>query len=396
MKYEVIIITGTKCGGKSTLARELCHRDSRFMYAKAVTTRSAREDDIPGEYQYISQVDFELLLRDKDALITHATYGNYSYGICRSEIDNIHKQSKIPVMTITPESADKIAGLHRQAGDLTSGQPKYFTVFVDADDSILNDRLELRGVLPNQEVIRQRNRDREFKFVFLLNIHNATIEHTIELLISLWNHSNIGGVLPARLIQLMLQCGTLLEGAAISNVSGASYDLSLGDEYFYRGKIHRLSDSEPILLIEPYDYAIVTSKETANFPNDICARFDLTVSLFCQGVILSNGPQVDPGFQGPLFCLLFNTSSSPVMIKRSQHYATIEFHKLLEPTHSYEGHHRGKRLLHYLPANATQGGISELKKEVEQLRLESSKLREITWAVLTFLLAIIAVWVSLK
>ena len=194
----------------------------------------------------------------------------------------------------------------------------------------------------------------------------------------------------------MLKCGMLLGNAEPQNVQGASYDLSLGDEYFYAGRIHRLSDSEPILMIEPYDYATVTSHELSNLPRDVCARFDLSVGLFCQGIILSNGPQIDPGFRGPLFCLLFNTSSSPVLLKRRQHYATLEFHKLLEPTYHYKGEYQAKSLLYYLPTNAARGAINELKKELEEVRKESQLLQSATWAILALILALIAVWITLK
>ena len=202
--------------------------------------------------------------------------------------------------------------------------------------------------------------------------------------------------MPARLIRVMAECGLLLHGAEHARISGASYDLSLGDEYYYGGKIHKLSDSEPFLLVEPYDYAIVTAIETANLPCDVAARFDLSVSLFCQGMILSNGPQVDPGFRGPLFCLLFNTSSSPVLLKRRQHYCTIEFHKLLEPTFRYKGGYEGKGLLHYLPTNVAQGAINELKRELEDVRDESRKLQNMTWAIMSLFLALFAVWVALQ
>jgi deoxycytidine triphosphate deaminase len=179
-------------------------------------------------------------------------------------------------------------------------------------------------------------------------------------------------------------------------VSGASYDLSLGDEYFYGGKIHTLSEKDPILTVHPYDYAIVTSHELADLPRDVSARFDLAVNLFCQGLILSNGPQVDPGFRGTLFSLLFNTSSSPVLLKRRQHYATIEFHKLVAPTYGYQGQYQSKRLLDYLPANAAQGAINELKKELEQVRSESKSLQNTTFAILSLILALIALLVSLR
>ena len=198
------------------------------------------------------------------------------------------------------------------------------------------------------------------------------------------------------MITRLVACGTLLQNATRMNVKGASYDLSLGDEYYYGGRIHRLSRREPILTLAPYDYVIVTSHEVADLPLDVSGRFDLAVSLFCQGVILSNGPQVDPGFRGPLFCLLFNTSSSPILLKRRQHYATIEFHRVLSRTVRYTGYYQAKTLIDYLPANAARGAINELKRELEEVRRESKNLQATTWAILSLVLAMIAVFVSFR
>jgi deoxycytidine triphosphate deaminase len=194
----------------------------------------------------------------------------------------------------------------------------------------------------------------------------------------------------------MIKCNCLLQRANLKNVSGASYDLSLGDEYFYGGRIRKLSGESPILLIEPYDYAIVTSSEIADMPRDISSRFDLSVSLFCQGIILSNGPQVDPGFRGPLFCLLFNTSSSPVLLKRGQHYATLEFHKLLGPTYVYRGLYQEKTLIDYLPGNTARGAINELKKEIDAVRTGSQRLQNLILSVLSLILALIAVLIAFR
>jgi len=129
---------------------------------------------------------------------------------------------------------------------------------------------------------------------------------------------------------------------------------------------------------------------------DIAGRFDLAVNLFCQGVVLSNGPQVDPGFTGTLFCLLLNTSSKPVLLKRRQHYSTIEFQRLIEPTDEYRGQYQGKSLIDYLPSNAAQGAINELKKEIELVRKESQSLQAVTWAIVALILGLLSMWLTIR
>ena len=271
-----------------------------------------------------------------------------------------------------------------------------FVVFIDAEDGVLDERVGSRGTDAVAREREQRETDREVGRSAMYTVRGGKAEEVSDLIAGLWTIRDRSGVLPEGLIARLVACGTLLEKAELSKVQGASYDLRLGDEYFYGGRIHRLSDKEPILTLEPYDYAIVTSHEVADLPREVSGRFDLTVGLFCQGVILSNGPQVDPGFRGPLFCLLFNTSSSPILLKRRQHYATIEFHKVLWPTARYRGYYQAKTLIDYLPANAARGAINELKQELEEVRKESKSLQATTWAILALVLAMIAVFVSFR
>ncbi len=109
-------------------------------------------------------------------------------------------------------------------------------------------------------------------------------------------------------------------------------------------------------------------------------------------MILSNGPQVDPGFKGKLFCLLFNTSNAPVLLKKGQHYATIQFYKLIEPTLPYKGKYQDKkRIIHYLPPKTLVGGIHDLKEELDIIKRESRRIQEIFLGVISLILSIIAI-----
>jgi guanylate kinase/deoxycytidine triphosphate deaminase len=394
MKYSGVVITGTSGAGKSTLVNRLCNIDTDFARVKAVTTRQRRSDDPSGVYEYTAKSDFEKLSADNRFIIS-TTYRGECYGIRFSDLQEVIDAGKIPVLTITPASVNQLVDPRDTA--VGKNLPRYLSVFLDAANELLDERLKSRTAVGERDraVEEQRLTDRKHSNQCHYTIKIINVESVVNLIKALWDAADVGGVVPDRIMRLMLECGMLLEDANLERVSGASYDLSLGDEYFY-GIIRQLSDKEPILLIEPYDYAIVTSHESSNLPRDICARFDLSVGLFCQGIILSNGPQIDPGFRGPLFCLLFNTSSSPVLLKRRHHYATLEFHKLIEPTYSYSGQYQAKSLLEYLPSNAARGAINELKKELEEVRKESLRLQNTTWAILALILALLAVWLSVK
>lgn len=272
---------------------------------------------------------------------------------------------------------------------------KYLWLIVVRKKSVFEQyRVSVKNLL-NDIVGHEARLPDTYKAHYIIN--NTDLSASISLIALLWEYQHQGGALSQKMIASMIDCGVLLRNADPEMINGASYDLRLGDEYYYDGKIQKLSDEKPFLTIEPYDYAIVSCKETAWIPRDVIAKFGLTVGLFCQGVILSNGPQIDPGFRGTLFCLLFNTSNRAVHLKRGKHYATIEFNKLIGYAKPYEGKYQGKeRIIEYIPENALHGAINELKKEVEHLKTESRIMQNIYLGVAALMFAIISILLVLK
>lgn len=394
MPFESIIITGTSCAGKSTIAKRLCdfvtNSGVSFEQVTSVTTRERRADD--SNYEYTSDEDFDKLLSD-NKLLVDSTYRNKKYGIKQEEYNRVLRKEKVPILVITPASATEL---------LSKGKEKYMCIFLDAQDETLVDRwVERLGTDPNnkakKEFLKQHKVDREYQDKAHYILNNTDVSASVSLIALLWEYQNQGGALSQKLISSMIDCGMLLRDADPEMINGASYDLHLGDEYYYDGKIPKLSDEKPFLTIEPYDYAIVSCRETAWIPRDVIAKFGLTVGLFCQGIILSNGPQIDPGFRGTLFCLLFNTSNRAVHLKRGKHYATIEFNKLIGYAEPYEGKYQGKeRIIEYIPENALHGAINELKKEVEHLKNESRIMQNIYLGVVALMFAIISILLVLK
>jgi guanylate kinase/deoxycytidine triphosphate deaminase len=385
MEYKGIGIIGTSGAGKSTVAQKLCKKYEIFNLVQAVTTREERQNGILGQYQYITEEEFKNLDKGGKLLIRTKYRGKY-YGITHEALQQVVDNGKIPLLILTPKVVSELEG----KGDRE--RYVFFTIFLDAPDDILDRRLEQRGEKIDENIRNQRKEDREYARICRYVINNSNgvhMEDVTQLLYSLWEYRNVGGMLPQKIIELMIRCGMLLRNAEINKLQGASYDLSLGDRYWQNGELRTLNDNNPFINLKPGDYVIVSSKETADFPRDIAGRFDLTVGLFCQGVILSNGPQVDPSFKGGLFCLLFNTSDAEITLKRGDHYATLEFIKLLEPTIPYSGKYQGKKdIIDYLPKPSKPSAIVKLRNDIEDLK--KAKWYEKTLPLILSILAIVA------
>lgn len=385
MKLKGIILTGTSGAGKTTIAKGLLKNSDIYADAKALTTRDCRDDD-DGHYYYTDELNFENL---RKLFFTSTVYRNYKYAITKSEIERIIGLEKLAILIISPESYEMIDAKDREG---------FLGFFIDADDERLDERLSQRGITSvSNEILMQRKRDRCFADVPNYIIQNNDVESSVSIIERLVELFEVGSLLAEKDIGLMIKNGMLVKGAIAKNVKGASYDLRLGDEYYYGGKIRKIEDENFRLIIEPYDYAIVSSKEEICLPKDVVAHFGLTVGLFCQGIILSNGQQVDPGFRGTLFCLLFNTSNRSVIIKRDEHYATIEFTKMDQFASKYKGKYQEKRnIIDVIPANAMQGALNELKKEIEELKNESRSMQNIYISVITIIVATISILMILK
>jgi deoxycytidine triphosphate deaminase len=340
-------------------------------------------------YQYMSKEEFDKLDKDRELLIKANYRGDY-YGITYHARKIVLDNSRVPILVLTPESTKSLEEDSKERGEF-----KFFIIFLDAPDDVLNNRLVERGEQINNNVEKQRREDRIYSKDCLYVISNTVdvdIEDTAQLIYSLWEYRGGGGMLPKKVIELMVKCGMLLKNAEIKNkVSGASFDLSLGDQYWQDGEKRILNNTNSFIKLKAGDYALVSSKEIADFPRDIAGRFDLSVGLFCQGIILSNGPQIDPGFKGGLFCLLFNTSNATITLKQGQHYATIEFIKLLEPTIAYSGKYQGKDdIIDYLPKPAEPSVITKIIEDVDALK--SAKWWE---KILPLILSILALVVAM-
>jgi deoxycytidine triphosphate deaminase len=365
--YQGIVLAGTSGAGKTSVARKLAETSEKFARVQALTTRKQREDDEAGEYLYLSEEEFTKLDREGGLLIK-STYRGDNYGIAKKTFHELVSNGQVPIMVVTPESVQRLE--ETQLNQPSMGVP-FLTIFLDAHDDTLDNRLKEKGQKITERTRGQRLDDREYEKSCIYSVLNTDLAKTVALIDNLWHLRNNEGILPKSLIKLMIECGMLLENVQLENISGASYDLLLADDHYYGGKPVALTEQDPFLKIEPFEFAFVRSKEKCNLPRDVAGRFDIAISLFFQGLIMSNGPQVDPGFRGGLWCLLFNTSSDTIQLKRGQHYATIEFTRLLHPTHPYEGKYQDKEnIADYLPRSASRSPISELKKDIRDLKLE--------------------------
>lgn len=112
-------------------------------------------------------------------------------------------------------------------------------------------------------------------------------------------------------------------------LNSASYDLRLGSEVFECGKdntnITVLGDSSFCVKIESFGTILFSTLEKVRVPQGIVGRFGLKIRYGLKGLILQVGPQVMPGYEGPLFGAILNTSGRPQELHYKDTLLNIEF-----------------------------------------------------------------------
>lgn len=144
MKLDGIILTGTSCAGKTTIAKRLLDSGENYVDARALTTRPKRNDD-EGHYIYTDELNFENL---RGLFLTSTVYRNYKYAITKSEVKRITDLGRLAILVISPESYGQMS---------TTDKERFLSFFIDADDSCLDERILKRdGGTVSREILLQR------------------------------------------------------------------------------------------------------------------------------------------------------------------------------------------------------------------------------------------------
>ena len=61
-------LTGSSASGKTTIARLIIEEVPNAKPLQSVTTRAVRASDIPGEYEYVNEMEFDRLSRAREFL----------------------------------------------------------------------------------------------------------------------------------------------------------------------------------------------------------------------------------------------------------------------------------------------------------------------------------------
>lgn len=159
-----------------------------------------------------------------------------------------------------------------------------------------------------------------------------------------------------------------------AQVKESDYDLRLGKQYLLGEKIYVLdSDKRPFLKIPPHDVVVVLTYEYLRIPEKIVGTFQLSLKLVLKGLMLANGAQIAPGYEGKLACVLFNLTDRPILLKYKEPFAKISFIELTS-ARKYDGGFQGKtNIQDFIKDWMPTSGLADINDKLEEYHKDLEK-----------------------
>lgn len=107
-------------------------------------------------------------------------------------------------------------------------------------------------------------------------------------------------------------------------------DLALGDEYFLSsGDVPRMLDSQQKhLVIEPGDFALLTTLAKFDIPLDTMAFISMRFRHSLRGLVNISGFHVDPGYKGRIIFSVYNAGPNRIVFERNESVFMMMFSKI--------------------------------------------------------------------
>lgn len=165
---KIIIITAPSGAGKTSITKYLLNKYSNLSFSISAATRLPRKGEVDGkDYYFISTEDFKNKIKNNAFAEWEMVYEGKYYGTLKSELENIWKANKIPVLDIDVKGA-----IHVQQQYPT----RSLSLFIEPPSiDELKKRLESRSTESAEAIqtrINKANYEISFKHHFNKNIIN--------------------------------------------------------------------------------------------------------------------------------------------------------------------------------------------------------------------------------
>jgi len=207
-----------------------------------------------------------------------------------------------------------------------------------------------------------------------------------------------GAVLLSDEIERYVEDYHLIKPFDPNNLKPASYRLTVGTRYAIGGSRKELEDKpgKNEIKIPPFEVAIISTGEKIKMPRELIGRWNLRVSKVYEGLLWIGGAQVDPGYEGYLYCPIYNLSAQDVSLRLGEPFAAIDFVRttdfIEDKSKSYA---QSRQTFDDYNWRLRSGLFTEVPRRMNRFENEIRKFGNIVYGSLGILLTFIAIIVAL-
>jgi deoxycytidine triphosphate deaminase len=174
-----------------------------------------------------------------------------------------------------------------------------------------------------------------------------------------------------------------------NQVQPAAYELrpsnteaKIGDTVYTMNEeaLHEGENTEQnaLLKLPARRISVISTKEKLSIPDDLCARIGIRLKYSRQGLISMFGPQIDPGYDGRFYAVIYNASGEPVEIPQNEAVFKMEIQQV-EGSKINDVHRSSIEHITDLNLEDLDDGITDLTDVRDELRGDTNKTIEEVW-----------------
>ena len=180
---KLVLLMGPSGVGKSVILKELHRRHPELLFPRSATTRPRRKGEGDDLYHFVSETEFDALVRERQLLEWAVVHGGARYGTLLREILPPIEQGKTVVREVDVQGFDSIrVSEHFRRPE---GEYKLQSIFILPENRAqLIARITKRAPISSDELERRiASMDRELSSAQLCDLqivnHDCKLEETI-------------------------------------------------------------------------------------------------------------------------------------------------------------------------------------------------------------------------
>jgi dCTP deaminase len=131
---------------------------------------------------------------------------------------------------------------------------------------------------------------------------------------------------------------------------------------------------DELIVLGPNQVVVVSSLEKIRMPDDMIGHITLKQKVLLQGLIMASQSQIDAGYNGWIYPLLYNLTDGEVVLKLDESIVRLELVRLTAPTtRPYDGDYEGVSLAKSLE-RPVGSSLAAMHREFTRLRDRIGKL----------------------